>query len=55
MGTLSQAEIASLMNKAQFFCLSSSSEGFPKVLVEAMACGLPIISTDTGNCREEFP
>lgn len=37
--------------KADIVCLPSYREGLPKSLVEAMAVGRPIVTTDTAGCR----
>ena len=44
-GKLTQEDTLVRMQGADLFCLPSSSEGFPKVVVEALACGLPVVTT----------
>jgi glycosyltransferase involved in cell wall biosynthesis len=45
-------DVAALYHASTIAILPSYREGLPKALLEAAACGLPIITTDVPGCRE---
>jgi glycosyltransferase involved in cell wall biosynthesis len=47
-----QKDMADVFKQASIVCLPSYREGLSKVLLEAAACGLAIVTTDTPGCRE---
>jgi glycosyltransferase involved in cell wall biosynthesis len=51
-GCLSPDLIRARLQQADAFLLSSLSEGISNAVLEAMACGLPIVTTDCGGMRE---
>lgn len=51
-GIKTKGEIANFMRKSNFFILPSLWENLPCVLLEAMACGLPIIASNVGGIPE---
>lgn len=44
--------IALWMNAGDVFCLPSHKEGLPTVLLEALACGTPVVATAVGGIPE---
>lgn len=51
-GYVAQHETPAWYRAADVFALSSDFDNSPNVVLEAMACGLPIVATDVGGLRE---
>lgn len=52
LGTLARPEIPELMRSAHLLFSAEINPPCPNAVIEAMACGLPVIGFDTGSLRE---
>lgn len=52
LGNVPNHELPSLLNQCDIFTMPSLYEGHPKALLEAMACGLPVLGTRVPGIQE---
>ena len=52
LGVLPADELKLPLSAADVFVLATRNEGWANVILESMACGLPVVTTDVGGNRE---
>lgn len=52
LGAVTPDQLAAPLSAADIFILATRNEGWANVFLEAMACGLPVVTTDVGGNRE---
>lgn len=51
-GAIGHEKVWQYYQRANIFVLPSLNEGMSNVMLEALACGLPVVATDTGGTKE---
>ncbi len=52
LGTMPPAQLKEVLSASDVFILSTRNEGWANVILEAMACGIPVVATDVGGNAE---
>lgn len=55
LGEIGQDVLVEWLNAADVLCLASTREGCPNAVLEALACGLPVVATRVGAVPDLIP
>jgi glycosyltransferase involved in cell wall biosynthesis len=55
LGWVDRSTLSGLLSASDLFCLASYTEGWPNVVNEALACGIPVVVTQVGGVTAMVP